>query len=124
MTINVIVCKKFARQQLQILPSVYFVRSVIDDLLLLLFIKEHKKAHKRVKLNLKSSKELGFYTKVFSNREGFFSIMFVLLYITHSLEPFINKHLERRHIEHFIIIIFHSQDLLSRDVLLMFPIYR
>ena len=82
MTINVIVCKKFARQQLQILPSVYFVRSVIDDLLLLLFIKEHKKAHKRGKLNLKSSKELGFYTKVFSSREGFFfSIMFVLLYI-------------------------------------------
>ena len=72
MTINVIVCKKFARQQLQILPSVYFVRSVIDDLLLLLFIKEHKKAHKRGKLNLKSSKELGFYTKVFSSREGFF----------------------------------------------------
>ena len=72
MTINVIVCKKFARQQLKILPSVYFVRSVIDDLLLLLFIKEHKTAHKREELNLKSSKELGFYTKIFSRIVGFF----------------------------------------------------
>ena len=116
MTINVIVCKKFARQQLQILPSVYFVRSVIDDLLLLLFIKEHKKAHKRGKLNLKSSKELGFYTKVFSNREGFFSIMFVLLYITHSLEPFIKKHLERRHIEHVRFLFLPIMDLLGNQV--------
>ena len=116
MTINVIVCKKFARQQLQILPSVYFVRSVIDDLLLLLFIKEHKKAHKRGKLNLISSKELGFYTKVFSNREGFSSIMFVLLYITHSLEPFIKKHLERRHIEHVRFLFLPKMDLLGNQV--------
>ena len=116
MTINVIVCKKFARQQLQILPSVYFVRSVIDDLLLLLFIKEHKKAHKRGKLNLKSSKELGFYTKVLSSREGFFLIMFVLLYITHSLEPFIKKDLERRHIEHVRFLFLPKMDLLGNQV--------